>query len=279
MSRSPTLSYVNTSGQDVIWWTKATSDQQHTDKALAIKPGIDTEIIRDLALAIAQVSDSRNRGADCFPGIAKHPLGAPSQHPKAAAIKTTMHVLTCPDRSQYSAQDIPDVYLQGRQEDCQELGSSTWPMSKQCTPCARATLKHLAAGLDWHWGHEAIRAHACERRQGSRAATASGTRSSWDMATSMVLFLSTMARATKVLWSCWQHHVRVIPVTSALKCKVCSLRHLATSGLQQVAAKPGKLPAPHPELHLGRLEQLRGPGCRKCLFAHMNSWDAQPFGK
>ena len=28
--------------------------------------------------------------------------------------------------------------------------SLIWPMSKQCTSCARATLRHLAAGLDWH---------------------------------------------------------------------------------------------------------------------------------
>lgn len=168
-----------------------------TQAKQAIKPGIDTEIIRDLALAIAQISDSRNRGADCFPGTAKHPLGAPSQHPKAAAIRATMHVLTCPDRSQYSAQDTLDVYLQGRQEDRQELGRSTWPMSKQCNPCARATLRHLAAGLDWHWSHGAIRARVCERRQGSGAARASATRSSWDIATSTVLLLSTMTRATE----------------------------------------------------------------------------------
>lgn len=81
---------------------------------MAIKPGIDTEIIRDLALAIAQISDSRNRGADCFPGTAKHPLGAPSQHPKAAAIRATKHVLTCPGRSQYSAWDILDILPSGK---------------------------------------------------------------------------------------------------------------------------------------------------------------------
>lgn len=140
MSTSPTLSCVNTYGQDVIWGTKATSDQQHTGKALAINPGVDTEIIRDLALAIAQISGSRNRGADCFPGTAEHSLGAPSQHPKAAAIRATRHTLTCPDRNQYTAWHILDEHLQGRREDSQELGSPTRPMRKKCAPRARATL-------------------------------------------------------------------------------------------------------------------------------------------
>lgn len=73
-----------------------------------------------------------------------------------------------------------------------------------------------------------------------REAGASATRSSWDTATSMVLFPSIMSRATKLLRSCWQQHLRVTPGTSALRCEVCSPRHLATSWLWQAAAKSGK---------------------------------------
>lgn len=109
-----------------------------------------------------------------------------------------------------------------------------------------------------------------------REAGASTTRSSWDTATSMVLFPSIMAQATKLLRSCWQQHLRVTPGTSALRCEVCSPRHL---GFGRRLQSQGSLAAPHAELHPGRLGQLGGPGCRHSLFAQLNLQDAQPFGR
>lgn len=78
-------------------------------------------------------------------------------------------------------------------------------------------------------------------RKAVGAAGARATRSSWDTATSTALFFSISARAMKLLWSCWQHHLGVVSGTSALRCEVCSPRHLATSRLWQAAARPGKL--------------------------------------
>lgn len=83
---------------------------------------IHTEIITDLAFAIVQIFDSRNREADCFPGTVKYPHSAPLRHPKPAAIRATKRVLTCSDRSQYSALHILGICLQGRQGNGQESG-------------------------------------------------------------------------------------------------------------------------------------------------------------
>lgn len=92
-----------------------------------------------------------------------------------------------------------------------------------------------------------------------REAGASATRSSWDTATSMVLFPSIMARATKLLRSCWQQHLRVTPGTSALRCEVCSPRHLATSWLWQAAAKSGKPGCPSRRASPGQAGAAGGP--------------------
>lgn len=123
----------------------------------------------ELAFVIVQLSDSRNREADCFPGTVKYPPSTPLGHLKTSVSRTTKHVLTCSDRSQYSALHILDIYFKEDKGMGKNKVSLTQPMSKQCTSCARATLRHLAAGLDWHRGNWAIRVCAHERRQDSRS--------------------------------------------------------------------------------------------------------------
>lgn len=59
---------------------------------------------------------------------------------------------------------------------------------------------------------------------------------------------SIAAGATKLLWSCWQRHLGATPGPQALRCEVCSLRHLATCRLWQAARKVRKAGCPSPRV-------------------------------
>lgn len=131
----------------------------------------------------------------------------------------------------------------------------TWPMIMQCTSCAKATLRHLAARPGWHRGYWAIR--ACAKKQDSRSYLSLTTRSSWDMATYTALFLSIMDGARKLLRSCWQHHLRAVPGRN--RETLWGVQFVAWGVWQhldfgRLLVRSGKLAAPHLEAHQGQAE-------------------------
>lgn len=161
-----------------------------------------------MAVAVVQISNSRNREADCFSGTAKFLLPLYStQNQKQAEFQGTFYLVPTEANIQHCTLWIfafKEVKGMGKNK----VGL-TWPMSMQCTSRAKATLRHLAARPGWHRGYWAIR--ACAKKQDSRSYLSLTTRSSWDMATYTALFLSIMDGARKLLRSCWQHHLRAVP--------------------------------------------------------------------
>lgn len=119
-----------------------------------------------MAVAVVQISNSRNREADCFSGTAKFLLPLYStQNQKQAEFQGTFYLVPTEANIQHCTLWIfafKEVKGMGKNK----VGL-TWPMSMQCTSRAKATLRHLAARPGWHRGYWAIRAHA--KKQDSRS--------------------------------------------------------------------------------------------------------------
>lgn len=157
------LSYVNklyhTYNQNVIWWTKATSNQKHTGKASTAKPKSNT-YRNNYRSGICHCSDTwlqEQRSWLLFRN-SQVPTLSPFPAPKTSSIQS--HRACAGLLWQKPIFSITHFLIFAFKEG-KEMGknkaSLIQPMSKQRTLCARAALMHLALGLNWQRDDQAMK--------------------------------------------------------------------------------------------------------------------------